>query len=96
MKEASDLGNYLPLLQEPEGAGIHRVPVGCLRDEPHPRQVPVRLPRLPHAHDELRLLQHLADQADGEGLRDGPRRLRQGHRDEPARGDLTLSLSSAR
>lgn len=29
---------------------------GCLRDQLHPWQVPVRLPRVPHAHDELRLL----------------------------------------
>ncbi len=65
MEEAAELANYLPLsFKSPEGAGVHRVPVGRLRDQLHARQVPVRLPRLPHAHDELRLLQHLADQAD--------------------------------
>ncbi len=51
------------LLQEPEGAGIHRLSLGRVRDQLHPRQIPVRLPRLPHAHHELRLFQHLADQA---------------------------------
>jgi hypothetical protein len=51
----------------------------------------VRFPRVPHAHDELRLLQHLADQADrAQGFRDGSYRLRQGHREEPARSYLAV------
>lgn len=65
MEDAAELANLsATVIQDAEGAGVYRFPVGRLRDQLRTREIPVRLPRLSHAHNELRLFQHLADQAN--------------------------------
>ena len=80
-------------LQEPCGGAIHRVSVGCLRDQLHPRQVSVCFPRLSHARHELRVIQYLANQAGAtERIRQRSHRLRRETR-KPSQRDLTISFS---
>ena len=61
MEEAAERGK-LPaaFLQDAEGAGMRGITAGCLHIELREPEIPVRLSRLPHAHDELRLFQYLA------------------------------------
>ncbi|MBK6799308.1 MAG: hypothetical protein IPG76_21620 [Acidobacteria bacterium] len=93
MEEASELANYMPLsFKTPkEQEYIEFLWDAFETNYSHGKYQFALLAYL--CHDELRLFQHLADQADeAERLRERPHRLRQGHREGAAGGDLAIRL----
>lgn len=90
MEEAAELGNYLPLsFKSPKEQEY----IEFLWDafETNYTHAKHQFAFLAYHMLTMSFVQHLADQADGaQRLCDGPHRLRQGHREKPARGDVAV------
>ena len=94
MEEAAELGNYPPaFLQDAGGAGTGGMSVGRLHIKLREPEIPVRLSRLPHAHEELHLFQYLAVQTEqAQILRERTHWFQRRHREEFPCSEFALCL----